>query len=51
VALQHELRNTSMGIPELDTAIFGSTEDPVAMWSQCDTEHEVLESCQNSHLD
>lgn len=40
--LQHELGNTCVGVPELDTAVLGPTEDPVAMGCKCDTKYEVL---------
>lgn len=42
MTLQHELRNTSVRIPELDTAILGTTEHPVTMRGKSNTEHEVL---------
>ena len=42
VALEHELRGSSMRIPELDTPIFGSTENPSAIRSKGDAENKVL---------
>lgn len=42
VSLQHELRDTSMGVPELDSAIFGATHDPVSMWCEGYAEDEIL---------
>lgn len=42
MSLQHELRNTRMRIPELDTTVLGSTEHPIAVRSKSDTENKVL---------
>lgn len=43
MSLQHELSDTSVGIPELNATVFGATQYPVAMWCECDTEHEILQ--------
>jgi hypothetical protein len=42
VSLQHELRDTRVRIPELDTTVLRSTEHPVAVRRKSDTEYEVL---------
>jgi len=42
MSLQHELCNTGMGIPELDTTVLGSTQNPVAVWSKRNAEYKVL---------
>lgn len=42
MSLQHELGDTSVRIPELDTSIFGTTEDPVAMGCKGNAEDEIL---------
>lgn len=42
VALQHELRNTRVRIPELDAAVLGTTEHPVTMGSEGNTKNKVL---------
>ena len=42
VALQHELSNAGMRIPELDTAILGAAEHPVAVGREGNTEHKIL---------
>lgn len=35
-----------MGIPELNTPIFGTTKYPIAMGCKSNTEDEVLHTCQ-----
>jgi hypothetical protein len=42
VALQHELSVASSGIPKLNTAVFGSGEDPVSVGREGDGEDKVL---------
>jgi hypothetical protein len=42
VALQHELRDTSVRVPELHATIFGTAENPVAVGGESDGENEVL---------
>ena len=42
VTLQHQLRVAGAGVPELNAAILGSTEDPHAIGRQGDAENEVL---------
>lgn len=42
MALQHQLSNTSVGIPELHAAVLGTTENPVAVGGESDTEDEIL---------
>lgn len=42
MSLQHELCNTCMGIPELDTTVLRTTEHPIAMRSKRNTKHKVL---------
>jgi hypothetical protein len=42
VSLQHELRDTSVRVPELDTTVFGTTQYPVTMWGKRNTEHKVF---------
>lgn len=42
MSLQHELRNASVRVPELDTTVLGTTEHPITMGSQRDTKNEVL---------
>ena len=42
MSLQHELRNTSVRVPELDTAVLGTTEHPIAVGGEGDTKNEVL---------
>lgn len=42
VALQHKLRNASVRVPELDTAVLGSTEDPVTVGREGNAQNEVL---------
>lgn len=43
VALQHELRVTGAGIPELHTAILGTGENPFRVGGEGNTEHKVLD--------
>lgn len=40
--LKHHLRISSLGVPELHASVFRTTHDPLAVWSQANTEHEVL---------
>ena len=42
MSLQHELRDTSVRVPELDTTVFGTTQYPVTMWGKRNTEHKVI---------
>lgn len=42
MALQHELRNARVWVPELYAAVLGAGENPVAVGGECDAEHEVL---------
>ena len=42
MSLQHELGNAVVGVPELDAAILGTTEHPVAMGRKGDAENKVL---------
>lgn len=42
MTLQHELRDTCMGIPELHTTVFGTRQHPVAVWCKSNTENKVL---------
>jgi len=42
VALQHELSVAGSGVPELNTAVLGSGENPVSIWSKSDREDKVL---------
>lgn len=42
MALQHELRISGSGVPELDAAVLGAGEDPVSVWCEGDGEDEVL---------
>lgn len=44
VALQHQLGNTSVRVPELHAAVLGAAEHPVTVRSKCDTKHEILHS-------
>jgi len=44
VTLQHELRVSGSGIPELDTTVLGSGENPVSVGSKSNRENEVLVS-------
>jgi len=43
VALKHELNSCTVGIPELNTAILGSRDDPFAVWRNSNREHKVLQ--------
>ena len=43
MALQHHLRNTGIGVPELDATIFGAAHDPFAMWRQANAEDVILQ--------
>jgi hypothetical protein len=42
MSLQHELRDTSVRVPELDTTVLGTTQHPVAMWRKGNAEHKVF---------
>lgn len=42
MALQHELCNTRVGVPELNTAVLGARKHPVAVRCEGNTENEVL---------
>lgn len=42
VALQHELSVAGSWVPELNTAILGSREDPVSVWCKSNGEDKVL---------
>lgn len=42
MSLQHELRDTSVRIPELDTTVLGTTQYPVAVRSEGNAENKVL---------
>lgn len=42
MALEHELGASGAGVPELDAAVLGSGQDPGSVWSEGDTEDEVL---------
>jgi hypothetical protein len=42
VALQHELRVASPGIPELDATVLGTGEDPVSIRGERNGENKVL---------
>ena len=42
MALQHELRNTRVRVPELHATILGAAENPIAVRCKCDAKHEVL---------
>lgn len=44
MSLQHELSDTRVGIPELDTTVFGATQYPVTVWSERNAEHKVLQN-------
>lgn len=44
VTLKHHLRNAGLGIPELNTTIFGAAHDPLTMWGQTDAQDVVLKS-------
>ena len=48
VTLQHHLRITGHGIPELDSAILGTTHNPLPIGRQADTEHKVLRGKEQS---
>ena len=43
MSLQHELSVASSWVPELDTAVLGTTQHPIAVRSKRDAEYEVLE--------
>jgi hypothetical protein len=47
MSLQHELGDTRVGIPELDTAVLGTTEHPVAVGRKGDAENKVLSRVRN----
>lgn len=47
VSLQHKLCNTCVRIPELDTAVLGTTENPVTVGSEGNAKNEVLINCQH----
>jgi hypothetical protein len=49
VPLKHELRNTCMGIPELNAAVLGTTEHPITMRSESNAEHEILVAFKSAH--
>jgi hypothetical protein len=49
MALQHELCNTGMGIPELNAAVLGTTEHPITMRCKSDAEHEILVAFKSAH--
>ena len=42
MALQHKLSNARVRIPELDTAVFGTTQNPITMGRESNAEDEVL---------
>ena len=42
VSLKHDLGSSSVRIPELHASVFGSTENPLAVWCKSDTENKVL---------
>lgn len=42
MSLQHELRDTSVRVPELDTAVLGTTQYPVTVGGKGNAEHKVL---------
>lgn len=42
MTLEHELGASGAGVPELDAAVLGAGEDPGSIWSESDTEDEVL---------
>lgn len=42
VSLEHELCVAGTGIPELDTAVLGTGEDPLRVGGQCNAEDEIL---------
>lgn len=43
MALQHELRLTGPGVPELDATVLGAREDPLRVRGEGDREDEILE--------
>lgn len=45
MSLQHELCDTRLRIPELDTAVLGSTQHPITVWGEGNTEYKVLQIC------
>ena len=50
MTLKHHMRDTSVGIPELDTPILGTAHDPLPVRGQADTKNKVLKECQYLHL-
>lgn len=52
MALQHELSNAGMRIPELDAAIFRTGQDPVAVRGEGNAQDKVLQrGCMLDFLD
>ena len=41
MALEHQLRGSRTRVPELDTAILRTRQNPVGIRSKCNREHEV----------
>lgn len=42
MSLEHELCMAGAGVPELDTAVLGTGEDPLRVRGQCNAEDEIL---------
>lgn len=42
MSLEHHLRISGDGVPELNAPVFRTTHDPMSVGSQADAEHKVL---------
>jgi hypothetical protein len=42
MALQHQLRNSGIRVPELHAAVLGAAENPLAVGCEGNAQHEVL---------